>query len=118
MVHGAKDKLSVQTHTPFGLISAPTFVDPDQVKAGPHKDSDKERYWTFAAKDKGRLHYIIDTKNGVVDKPVLKALARGHPAFSDCLRNLRSAEFRENWRAWKVKEKAGYSEHERIQQKQ
>ena len=116
--HGAKDKLRVLTHTHFGLLSAPSYVDPSQVKAGPHKDSDKERYWTFAVKDKGRLHYIIDTKNGVIHKPVLKAIARGDTAFKAILDKMRSSEFRENWRNWKVKSEAGNAQPERIQQEQ
>ncbi|KAI0565350.1 hypothetical protein FGB62_19g139 [Gracilaria domingensis] len=72
--------IRVTAHSFGGMLSDPVVVKPNQLIAGPHRDSVKERYWTFgvsSTKSRRPFYYFVDTKNGVLDAPAMAALVNG-----------------------------------------
>ena len=103
IIHGANEQIRVITSAIGGRLSDPVLIDPSKITGGPHKDSAKERYWTFAIKPEGKhskFHFIVDTSRGVQDKVALAALARGGEHFLALSHKRRAAEMKERWSTW------------------
>lgn len=69
----------VTAHNFAGIINQPIDIPASHIVAGPHKDSSKERFWTFGVRGaSGRVfYYIVDTQRGVIDRDAIGAIARG-----------------------------------------
>ncbi len=108
IVHGASERVRVITSAVGGRLSDPVLLDPAKITGGPHKDSAKERYWTFAIVPEGKhskFHYIVDTYRGVEDKAALAALARGGEHFLALAHKRRAAEMKKRWSTWEREKK-------------
>lgn len=76
LLDGARVK--VVAHSVAGLFSAPVIIDANELVPGPKADDPAERYWTFGLRGAGRTYfYIVDMKQGVLDRQALAAVAKG-----------------------------------------
>lgn len=104
ILDGSAQRLQVSTHAFGGRIGKPVDLDLGDIVGGPKKDDADERYWTFAVRREGRtsLHYIVDTRKGVVDAPALAALARGGEHVLALAHRRRAAEMQGRWQEWEA----------------
>ncbi|CAN8069204.1 unnamed protein product [Agarophyton chilense] len=101
LLNGAS--IRVTSHSFGGMLSDPLVVEPHGLIAGPHRDSQKERYWTFgvsSSKSRRPFYFFIDTKNGILDPAAMAALVNGGEHLLVFSHKRDAQIMRNRWRQW------------------